>query len=124
MGFVFLWFFLGGIAHFAATEAELRIVPSWIAWSREAVLASGVFELLGAFGLLWRPVRRAAGWGLVLLTIAVTPANVVMLQHAVECPAVPYWLLVARLPFQAVLIGLTVWGSAMPRGRAPDGSAA
>ncbi len=25
--FVFLWFFIGGIAHFAATDTEMRIVP-------------------------------------------------------------------------------------------------
>ena len=27
VGFVFLWFFIGGIAHFVATETEMRIVP-------------------------------------------------------------------------------------------------
>jgi uncharacterized membrane protein len=108
---VFLWFLVGGIAHFAATELEMRIVPPWIPWPREAVLASGVLELLGAAGLLWRPVRRMAGWGLVALTIAVTPANVFMLLHAAEFPAVPHWALVLRLPFQAVLLGLIVWSS-------------
>jgi uncharacterized membrane protein len=34
------------------------------------VLISGVFELIGALGLLWPSVRRAAGMGLFLLTIA------------------------------------------------------
>jgi uncharacterized membrane protein len=62
--FVFLWFFLGGIAHFVATNTEMRIVPPYIPWPRIAVLVSGVFELLGALGLLWLPARRAAGWGL------------------------------------------------------------
>ena len=63
VGFVFLWFFIGGIAHFAATETEMRIVPAYIPWPRAAVLVSGVFELLGAVGLLWHPTRRAAGIG-------------------------------------------------------------
>lgn len=27
LAFVFLWFFVGGIAHFVATETEMRIVP-------------------------------------------------------------------------------------------------
>ena len=27
LGFVFLWFFVGGIAHFAATSFEMTIVP-------------------------------------------------------------------------------------------------
>src|ERR1700722_6464311 len=80
LGFVFLWFLVGGIAHFAATDLEIRIVPPCIPWPRAAVLVSGVFELLGAIGLLFRTSRRAAGLGLLLLTIAVTPANVYMLQ--------------------------------------------
>jgi len=115
LGFVFLWFFLGGIAHFAFTEAEMRIVPPWIAWPREAVLLTGVLELLGAVGILWRSTRRSAGWGLALLTLALTPANIFMLQNAADFPAVPYWLLVARLPLQAGLLWLIVWSTAPPR---------
>lgn len=109
--FVFLWFAIGGVAHFVALDTEMRIVPPYIPWPRATVLVSGVFELLGAAGLLWHRTRRAAGWGLIALTIAVTPANIYMLQHAAEFPAVPYWALVARLPIQLVLLGLIAWGS-------------
>lgn len=115
LAFVFLWFFIGGIAHFAATELEMRIVPPWIPWPRAAVLVTGVLELLGAAGLLWRPSRRAAGWGLALLTVAVTPANVFMLRQAADFPAVPVWVLVARLPLQAVLLVLILWSTAPPK---------
>src|ERR1700734_3936593 len=79
--FVFLWFFIGGIAHFAASQLELRIVPPYIPWPRVIVLTTGVFELLGALGVLWPRYRAAAGTGLLLLTLAVTPANVYMLQR-------------------------------------------
>ena len=79
---VFLWFLFGGVAHFSLTEVEMRIVPPAIPWPRAAVLISGVFELLGAVGILIPATRRAAGIGLFLLTIAVTPANIYMLQHA------------------------------------------
>lgn len=78
--FVFLWFFIGGIAHFAALQAEMRIVPPYIPWPRACVLTSGVFELIGALGLIWPRSRAPAGAGLLLLTLAVTPANVYMLQ--------------------------------------------
>lgn len=111
---VFLWFFLGGIAHFAVTDLEMRIVPSWLPAHRVLVLISGVFELLGAAGLLWARTRSLAGWGLVLLTIAVTPANIYMLQHAGQFPAVPYWALVARLPFQLLLIACIGWSTRPP----------
>ena len=116
LGFVFLWFFVGGIAHFALTSLELRIVPPWVPWPRETVLMTGALELIGTAGLLWRHTRRAAGWGLFALTVAVTPANVYMLQQADLFPAVPVWALWLRLPLQIVLLALIAWSTA-PVGR-------
>ena len=119
VAFVFLWFFIGGIAHFVLTATEMRIVPPWFPWPRAAVLISGVFELLGAAGLLWLPVRRYAGWGLIALTLAVTPAHIFMLQSP-ELFGVPYWALVLRLPVQVALIWL-IWWSTRPAGTAVRG---
>ncbi|MDQ2928542.1 MAG: hypothetical protein ABI330_20775 [Caldimonas sp.] len=113
LAFVFLWFFVGGIAHFAATDTEVRIIPPYVPWPHMTVLASGVFELLGAFGLLWRPTRRSAGIGLFLLTIAVTPANVYMLQRP-DLFNVPVWALVLRLPLQVALLALIAWCTFWP----------
>ena len=87
----------------------MRIVPPWFPWPRAAVLASGVFEWLGAAGLLWRPARRSAGVGLMLLTIAVTPAHIYMLQRPDLFESIPYWALWARLPLQAALLALIGW---------------
>ncbi|MGQ2978645.1 MAG: DoxX family protein [Polaromonas sp.] len=114
LALVFLWFLLGGLAHFVFTEAEMSIVPPWMPWPREAVLISGVAELLGAVGLLWRPVRRAALWGLFVLTIAVTPAHIYMLQQPALFPSVPYWALLLRLPIQAALLALIAWLALRP----------
>jgi uncharacterized membrane protein len=108
--FVFLWFLIGGIAHFAKTDLEMTIVPPYIPSPRAAVLVSGVFELLGAVALLVRRTRQAAGAGLFLLTIAVTPAHIYMLQRP-ELFAVPYWALVVRLPMQAALLCIIAWST-------------
>ncbi|MEO8279455.1 MAG: hypothetical protein ABI564_07160 [Ideonella sp.] len=118
LAFVFLWFAIGGIGHFALTETEMRIVPPYIPWPRAAVLVSGVFEWLGAAGLLWRPTRRAAGLGLMALTIAVTPCHLYMLQQP-ELFGVPIWLLWLRLPVQVALLALIAWSTAEPA-RRPD----
>jgi uncharacterized membrane protein len=107
--FLVLWFGVGGLAHFVFTDAQMRIVPPWVPWPRAAVLVSGVFELLGAAGLLRRETRAWAAWGLFALTLAVTPANVHMLQQASDFPGVPVWLLVARLPLQVALLALLAW---------------
>ena len=117
---VFLWFLVGGIAHFAATELEMRIVPPWMPWPRAVVIVSGVFELLGAAGLLWLPTRRIAGIGLFVLTVLVTPAHVYMLRRP-ELFNLPYWLLVVRLPVQVALLVLIAWATITPPMRPDDG---
>ena len=122
LAFVFAWFFLGGIAHFVATELEMTIMPDWLPAHRALVLASGAFELLGAAGLLWRRTRGWAGWGLIALTVAVTPANIDMLLHAQTFPGIPYWALALRLPLQLALIVCIAWATQCScRGRGPMG---
>ena len=113
VGIVFAWFFIGGIAHFALTQQEMRLVPPYIPWPHAAVLVSGVLELIGAAGLLRASTRRAAGYLLFAVTIAVTPVHVWMLQ-TFELWPVPYWALVARLPLQVALLALILW-STSPR---------
>jgi uncharacterized membrane protein len=110
LGLVFVWFFVGGIAHFALTSTEMRIVPPWMPWPRASVLVSGVFELLGAAGLLISKTRTSAGNGLFALTIAVTPAHIYMLERP-ELFNIPYWVLVARLPLQVALLCLILWST-------------
>ncbi|WP_426075603.1 DoxX family protein [Janthinobacterium sp. PSPC3-1] len=117
--FVFLWFFIGGIMHFVATGTEASIVPPWMPWPVAAVLISGVFELLGAVGILYPPTRKAAGIGLFLLTIAVTPAHFYMLQRPELFP-VPLWALWLRLPVQLGLLWLIWWSTWKQRNRPED----
>ena len=110
LSIVFMWFFIGGIMHFAATDIEASIVPPYIPWPVAAVLVSGVFELLGALGIVIPATRRVAGIGLFLLTLAVTPAHIYMLQRP-ELFHVPLWALWLRLPIQAALLGLILWST-------------
>jgi len=116
LSIVFLWFFIGGIMHFAATETEVSIVPPYVPWPLVAVLVSGFFELLGAVGILIPSVRKAAGVGLFLLTLAVTPVHIFMLQRP-ELFHVPVWALWLRLPIQVALLALILWSTWRPRRR-------
>lgn len=111
--FVFAWFFIGGVCHFAIVEPFMRIMPPYIPYPLAMVYISGAFELLGAFGIWPLRWRSLAGYGLMLLTAAVTLANVQMFQHPQLFPAIPYWVLVIRFPVQAALIWL-IWWSTRP----------
>ncbi|MCA9577482.1 MAG: hypothetical protein R3B40_31010 [Polyangiales bacterium] len=96
-----------GVLHFVLPEPFMRIVPPSFGDARLLVLVSGAFEVLGGVGLLLPQTRRAAAWGLILLYVAVFPANIYMALEGIqifpEHPA-PEWAAWLRLPFQAVFI--------------------
>jgi uncharacterized membrane protein len=99
-----------GVSHFLETDLFAKIIPPYLPSHRLLVYVSGVAEIAGAIGLLLPPLRRSAAWGLVLLLIAVFPANLYMATSSVQVTAnpVPQWMLWARLPLQAVLIGWVI----------------
>ena len=103
-----LFFIVAGTAHFITPAPYLAIVPTYLPWPAAVVALSGVAEILGGLGVCFRTTRRAAGWWLIALLIAVFPANI----HAISTGmiigghAMPVWILWARLPFQLLFI---VW---------------
>jgi len=101
-----LLFVGAGALHFRAPQVYEGIMPPYLPLHRELVLLSGALEIAGGLGLLPRRTRRAAGIGLVLLLLAVLPANVQMLLDARVAGKPDWWvaLLWARLPLQAVLM--------------------
>lgn len=113
LGLVFLWFFVGGIGHFTNTELFVNIMPPFFPLHYEAVYISGVFEILGAIGLLIAATRRLAGLGLIALTISVTPANIYMWLNPQIFPDVPEWALSIRLVVQVLLL-MCIWWSTKP----------
>ncbi len=114
LAFVFLWFMLGGIAHFIATDFFVAIMPPYIGFHREIVYLSGVFEILGAIGILIPATRRWAGIGLFLLVVCVSPANIHMWLHPELFPDVPSAFLGARLVIQLALLWLIWWSTRPP----------
>lgn len=111
LGIVFCWFFFGGIGHYVIPSFFISIVPPWVPWPEAAVYVSGVFEILGALGVLYRPTRELAGYGLIALTLAVTPANVHMWLHPQQFPYAPPFILSLRLVLQAALLWCIWWST-------------
>ena len=108
---VFLWFAIGGVAHFVVPDFFLKIIPPSLPLRLQAVYVSGFFELMGALALLRTAYRRTAGISLICLTIAVTPANVYMWLYPELFPSVPEVLLWMRLVLQVLLLWLIGWAT-------------
>ena len=72
---------------------------------------SGLAEILGGVGVLLPPLRRLAGAGLIVLLIAVFPANIYSAVAGINPmnPGGPTWVLWLRLPFQLVFCGWVYW---------------
>ena len=106
-----LIFAIAGILHFTHTHKFVQIVPPFIPVPEAMVYISGVCEILGAVGLLISRYSRLAAFGLVLLLIAVFPANVYMAVKNIQLGGIMnnpvlQWV---RLPFQGVLIWWVLW---------------
>ncbi|MGB3614841.1 MAG: MauE/DoxX family redox-associated membrane protein [Elainellaceae cyanobacterium] len=102
---------VAGVLHFAATEPFVKIVPGVLPYPAAIVYVSGVIEIALGVMLLFRPLQRLAGWGLVLLFIAVYPANINMAVNQIHLDGIPDspWVHAVRLPFQFVLIAWAYW---------------
>lgn len=105
-----------GIMHFVKPRIYARIVPPYLPAPLTLVYVSGVAELAGGLGLLLPATRRPAAWGILLLLLAVFPANVYMARHNDELFRLPTWVVWARLPLQLALIGWA-WQFARPHPR-------
>jgi uncharacterized membrane protein len=109
LAFVFLWFMGGGIAHFTNTDFFVAIMPPYLGYHTEIVYISGIFEILGAIGILIPAWRQWAGNGLLLLVVCVSPANIHMWLHPELFPDVSETFLTIRLVVQVALLALIWW---------------
>lgn len=81
----------------------LKIMPPYLPLHDELVFVSGVFEILLGELLLIPRFSYLAAWGIMILLIAVFPANIYLYQHQEILPAPPIIHLL-RLPLQGVFI--------------------
>jgi uncharacterized membrane protein len=94
-----------GVYHFINPEFYLRIMPPWVPYPKEVIFISGVCELLFALLLLFSFTRRMGAWCIILLLVAVFPANIQMLLNYQHENNPLLWIAIVRLPLQIVLIG-------------------
>lgn len=114
---ILLWvmaafYVFGGIMHFARPDYYMPMMPPYLPWHAALIFLSGVAELGLGIALLIPALRPAAAWGIILLLIAVFPANLHIALHnvpvfgAAQGAGIWNWV---RLPLQGVLILWAWW---------------
>jgi uncharacterized membrane protein len=104
-------FIFTAVSHFhPRTRPDLvRMVPEWLPGAPILVSATGILEVIGAIGLLVRDTTPAAACGLIVLLIAMFPANVHAARRGLAIAGRRATPLVWRLPLQLFWIAALWW---------------
>ena len=105
-------FAFAATAHFNQMKHDLaEMIPSYFPAPLLLVYITGIFELLGAAGLLVSTVKVLAANCLIVLLIGMFLANVNAAKKGVTLrgkPATPLWL---RTPMQVLFVVLLWWST-------------
>lgn len=107
-----IFYILAGVMHFARPDYYRPMMPPYLPWHDFLIYLSGFAELGLGIAVLIPSIRPLAAWGIILLLVAIFPANLHIALHnvpvfgAAEGAGIGNWI---RLPFQAVLIAWAWW---------------
>jgi uncharacterized membrane protein len=107
-----IMFLFTGFSHFSSLKHDFAaMIPSPLPNDLWVIYLTGFFEIAGAVGLLIPRTRRLAGVCLVLLLVAMFPANVNAIINGIPLGGnapTPLWV---RAPMQLLYIGMIWWTS-------------
>lgn len=107
-----VFYVAAGVNHFVHPDVYMPMMPPYLPWHRALIFISGVAEVGLGIAMLVPTLRNIAAWGLILMLIAIFPANLHIALYDVplfgnsEGFGVWNWV---RLPFQGVLIAWAWW---------------
>ncbi len=106
-----IFYVIVGIKHFIEPEYFLSIVPPYLPYHLELVYISGLFEILFGLLILFPKYRYYGAIGVILLLVAVFPANIYLAQskEAQEALGATQEIATWRLPIQGVLIWIAYY---------------
>lgn len=100
---------IAGSLHFLKPRMYLGIMPPHIPYPHAVVFLSGIAEMVCGLLLLIPTGRVYGAWAIIVLLIAIFPANIYMSQQGGAKYGTKNWILLARLPLQLVLIAWAYW---------------
>lgn len=98
------FYLLAGLNHFRNPKMYIKIIPDFFPNPKLLNKISGASEVIFAVGLCIPMLTSYAAIGIILLLIAVFPANIFMLLNKKASFGLPKWILMLRIPLQFVLI--------------------
>ena len=106
-----IFYTIVGVKHFIEPDYFLSIIPPYLPFHIELVYISGFFEILFGLMILFPKYRYYGSIGLILLLIAVFPANIYLAQskEAQEAIGASQQIAIWRLPIQGIFIWIAYW---------------
>jgi uncharacterized membrane protein len=112
LGALVVMFLFTGTSHFTAMKHDFAaMIPEPLPDGLWVIYLTGAFEIAGAIGLLVPRTRRIAGVCLMLLLVAMFPANVNAALNGIELAGRPPAELWLRTPMQLLYMALVWWTS-------------
>ena len=94
---------VAGIMHFIKPKGFISITPKWVPSPEKVNILVGIVELILGISLLFDATRSYAAIGIIVLLVAVFPANVNHFQKA-RRKGKGVMITLIRLPIQLLLI--------------------
>lgn len=98
-------YILAGLNHFRVPQFYVPMIPPWFPKPNWMVWLSGVAELTLGILLFWPETRPYAAWTIILMLMVFFTAHFHMYsERNGKFKKVPTFILIARIPFQFLLI--------------------
>ena len=101
-----------GIKHFIDPDWFIHIMPPYLPFHYEFIYISGFFEVIFGLMLIIPRTRKIAAYGLILLLVAVYPANIYLAFNKLPQDMIGISSFTAswiRLPIQFIFLGIAYW---------------
>ena len=109
-------FMFTGASHFSSLKTDLAaMIPPPFTGTLWIIYVTGLLELAGAVGLLVPKIYRIAALCLVVMLLAIFPANVFGAANGVMLRGQPPTPLALRMPLQAFWMAMLWWSAVKSR---------